>query len=289
MIYLILCIFSSTLILIVFKMLDRLKVGTLNAIIVNYFTAALLGILTGGGPTLNTAGTEWFKISLITGFLFVSMFMVIGYSARVAGITLTSLTTKLSVVIPVLFSIVAFGEAVTPLKVSGMVLALIAIVMIVWRGQSDDRPAGSARLNLWLPLVLFLGAGFIDSLIKYSQEVYVTDNEAIAFATTTFLAAGTTSIGYRFILKRDQMENRWHRVATGGIALGIVNFGSLYFLIMALEKGSIASSVVFGITNIGVVMLSVIAGMLFFREKTTLLNKAGILLAIIAIFILFHS
>ena len=289
MIYLLLCIISSTLILIVFKLLNRLNVSTVNAIVVNYFTASILGLAVGGPAGFNPIGQEWFTMSLITGFLFVFMFFVIGYSARVAGITMTSLTTKLSVVVPVLFSIIRFGEEVTAMKVSGMVLALIAIVMIVYRPRSGNEATVSLRELIWLPVILFFGAGFIDSLIKYSQEMYVPEEETIAFATTTFMVAAVTSVGFRLTGRFDKEENRWFKVAAGGIALGMVNFGSLYFLVMALESGRMASSVVFGINNIGVVLLSVISGMVLFREKTSSLNKAGILVAIISILILFYA
>ena len=289
MIYLILCILSSTMILIVFKMMNRLRINTLDAIVINYFSASALGILTGRSAGLAPFGYGWFIMSLILGFLFVFMFNVIGYSARVAGVTVTSLTTKLSVVVPVLFSILMFGESVSLLKVSGMILALIAIVMIVYRPRQPGESIAEIKRLIWLPFILFFGAGIIDSLIKYAQEVYVPQNETIAFSTATFMVAAITSVGFRIASRPAGEENRWYKLLAGGVALGIVNFGSLYFLVMAFESRRFDSSIVFGINNIGIVMLSVLAGMVIFREKTTLLNKAGILLAIISILILFYS
>jgi drug/metabolite transporter (DMT)-like permease len=289
MIYLILCILSSTSIFIVFKLLNKLRVSTVNAIVINYFTAGVLGLIVIGGGDYDPVGAAWFRMALINGFLFVFMFFVIGYSSRVAGITITSLTTKLSVVIPVLFSILRFGEEITIYKVAGMILALAAIVMIVYKPANTGVAKGSIREAIWLPVILFLGAGFIDSLIKYSQEVYVTQDDTLAFATTTFLVAAITSVGFRLTVRFEKEENRWYRLLAGGVALGVVNFGSLYFLVMALGSPHIASSVVFGINNIGIVLLSVIAGMVLFGERLSALNKAGIIVAIISIVILFYS
>jgi drug/metabolite transporter (DMT)-like permease len=287
--YLLLCILSSTLILIVFRLLDKLRVSTLNAIIVNYFTASTLGYLTGRNEGVSPFAGDWFYTALITGFLFVFMFFAIGYSARVAGITITSLMTKLSVVIPVAYSIVFFGEEITMLKIAGMILALASITMIVHKPRKDTGNSKETGILIWLPVILFLGAGFIDSLIKYSQEVLVPEKHTLAFSTTTFMAAAVTSVLFRLTGKFGKNEDRWYRVAAGGIALGVVNFGSLYFLIMALESPRMDSSLVFGINNLGVVLLSVLSGMLFFGEKTTLLNRIGILTANISILILFLS
>lgn len=289
MLYLILCIISTTSIMIVFKMLERLKVSIIDAIVINYFTASLLGFIVVGRSVVNPFEADWFRISLIMGFVFVFMFNVIGYSTKIAGITVTSLTTKLSVVIPVIFSIIVFNEEVTVYKIAGMILALSAIVMIVYKPIDASGTKVGSREVIWVPVILFFGAGMIDSFIKYSQEVYVPDDETLVFSATTFMVAAFTSVGFRVVGKFEKHENKWHRLLPAGIALGIVNFGSLFFLVMALGSEKIASSVVFGINNIGIVLLSVIAGMILFGEKLSLINKAGIFIAIIAIIILFYG
>jgi drug/metabolite transporter (DMT)-like permease len=289
MIYLLLCILSTTSIMIVFKLLGWLRVSTINAIVINYFTAAILGYIAVGPADFNPVGTEWFHMALIMGFIFVFMFYVIGYSARIAGITVTSLTTKLSVVIPVVFSIIVFNEELTIYRAGGMILALIAIFMIVIKPTEPGNGERNLLKILWLPAVLFFGAGFIDSLIKYTQEVYITGNDTLSFATVTFMSAAITSILFRFAGKFEKQEDKWYRLFAGGIALGVVNFGSLYFLVMALASDHIASSVVFGINNIGIVLVSVITGTFLFKERLSKLNFAGIVIAIVAILILFYA
>ncbi len=86
---------------------------------------------------------------------------------------------------------------------------------------------------------------------------------------------------------------RWNAVFWGA-CLGLVNFGSIYFLVKALDhhdpvKGIIDSSVIFGINNIGIVSLSVLLGILLFREKLSKVNAAGMALCITAIIILAYS
>ena len=77
-----------------------------------------------------------------------------------------------------------------------------------------------------------------------------------------------------------------------GIVLGLANFGSMYFLILALNHVDIKTglqamgSIVFGINNIGIVALSVVSGFFFFRERPSAINWIGIGLSFIAIAIL---
>ncbi|NLI87628.1 MAG: hypothetical protein GX439_05200, partial [Bacteroidales bacterium] len=80
-----------------------------------------------------------------------------------------------------------------------------------------------------------------------------------------------------------------------GVVLGLANFGSMYFMIAALNHINPATgkpaqgSVVFGINNIGVVVLGVLLGYTFFKERPTRLNWSGIALSVVAIFILMNS
>ena len=69
----------------------------------------------------------------------------------------------------------------------------------------------------------------------------------------------------------------------GGIALGIPNFFSIYFLVMALRSEGFESSSIFTINNVAIVLVSTVLGIALFREKLILKNWIGIALAIISI------
>ena len=81
------------------------------------------------------------------------------------------------------------------------------------------------------------------------------------------------------------------KVLIWGSCLGLVNFGSIYFLVRALNfrdplGNGLDSSVVFGINNIGIVCLSVLLGRLAFSERLSLMNKTGIFICLLATVIL---
>jgi uncharacterized membrane protein len=69
----------------------------------------------------------------------------------------------------------------------------------------------------------------------------------------------------------------------GGIILGIVNYGSIYFLIKTLDAANLQSSVIFPINNMGVVILTTFLSLLIFRESFSVKNKIGVAISIIAI------
>ncbi|RXG23965.1 EamA-like transporter family protein [Leeuwenhoekiella polynyae] len=72
----------------------------------------------------------------------------------------------------------------------------------------------------------------------------------------------------------------------GGIALGVPNYFSIYFLVRALRHPSLESSTVFTLNNLGIVMVATLIGILFFKEKLSAKNWIGIGFAILSIILI---
>jgi len=283
MIYLLLCIFSTAGIMVIFKIAGNLKLDTFSIIIINYFTAALLGFSLGGLPARSDFSAGWVPMAVIIGILFIVMFFVIALSTQKAGIAVTSVASKMSVVIPITFSIIYFNEAVDALKFTGIMLALVSVFMTTY---NRDKTKKRGIEVIILPLTLFVGAGLIDSLIKFTQQVFIVEQSTIMFTSVLFSISAITGVIFSFFRKGLFRSGNFLRIMAAGIMLGIVNFGSLYGLIMALDSNILASSIIFGINNMGIVVLSVLIALLFFREKLSALNKAGIALSILTIIFL---
>ena len=69
----------------------------------------------------------------------------------------------------------------------------------------------------------------------------------------------------------------------GGLILGVVNYGSIYFLLKALQFEGLESSSIFTVNNVAIVMLSTIVGLVLFKEHISKKNWIGIAIAIISI------
>jgi drug/metabolite transporter (DMT)-like permease len=283
MIYLLLCILSTAGIMVVFKIAGNMKLDTFRIIVINYFTAAILGFSFAGIPSESVLTAGWMKMAVIIGILFIVMFFVIALSTQKAGIAVTSVASKMSVVIPISFSLFYFREEVSILKLTGIILALAAVFMTTY---SRERERKRGLQVIILPIVLFLGAGLIDSLIKYTQELFIVDSGSLMFSSVLFTVSAITGVIFSFFRKPQGKTRKYLKIIIAGIILGVVNFGSLYGLIMALESNIFDSSVIFGINNMGIVVLSVSIALIFFGEKLSMLNKAGIALSILTIIFL---
>ena len=155
MVYLIFSIISSSLIYIIFKFATQKDVKIFPVIVTNYIIAAITGLLFSK-QSLNIQNafmSEWFYASALLGVLFIVMFYIIGLSTVKAGITITSISSKMSVVIPILFSILFYNESITALKIGGIFLAVLSIFLISAKGESTHLKPG----KLLFPILLFVG------------------------------------------------------------------------------------------------------------------------------------
>lgn len=276
--YLLLSILSSTLIFIVFKLLTKYKVSTLHTITVNYFVAFTIGISSYNQTVTvqNTLYSDWFPGAIFLGFLFISIFFVMATTAQKNGVSVASVVSKMSVVIPIIFGIYVYNESTEFQKIIGICCALIAVYLASVKSNSQI----NFKKNLLLPVLLFIGSGTIDTTIKYIETTYVPENGIPVFSASIFGIAAILGV-ITTLIKKDFEFNLKSLVS--GLILGIVNYGSIYFLLKALDNELFESSTLFTVNHVGVMMCSTLIGLLAFKEKLSVKNWLGLGLAVVAI------
>jgi drug/metabolite transporter (DMT)-like permease len=281
MIYLLLSILSSAALMVVFKLYDRFKVNTSDAIVINYLVAASLSfILDPTGLAKNGASSQpWFYHAMVMGILFISLFNVIGISTQKIGVSVTSVANKMSLIMPVLFAIFFLNDSVNAVKIVGIIIALLAVYFTT---RSDKRSDIDKRYALF-PLIVFIGSGFIDTFFKYNEEYTLGENGLEPFLAWIFLTASIIGVVILIINYIRHKKLPALNAYIGGLFLGIPNYFSVFFLVKSLSIPSIESSVVFPVNNMSIVAVSALAGIFFFREKVSRINIIGIVLCMLAI------
>ncbi|QTE24563.1 EamA family transporter [Polaribacter cellanae] len=280
MMYLVLSILFSTGLFVIFKYFGIYKVDVLKAIFVNYIVAFSMGFLLAERkiPIAEIYLEPWFSGALILGALFIAIFFVMAMTAQKNGVSVTSIAGKMSVVVPVFFGIILYNESVTFLKIVGIIIALVAVYLSSVKEEKSNKKG-----TLLFPILLFLGSGTIDTLIKYVQTNHVSQQDISIFSGSLFgIAAffGFLILVFKAIKKR---ESFGVKNIIAGIILGVPNYYSIIFLIKALQDKNFESSVLFTVNNVGIVILSTLIGLLLFKEKFSLKNKIGVALAVLGI------
>ena len=281
MIYLILSILASTLLFVTFKIFEKFEITNINAIVVNYFTAAIFGLsLSSNIEEAFNNYDNWILFTLGLGAMFIIIFNIISKCINETNLSITTIFTKTSIVIPIVASSIFFNDSLNTIKITAILIALFSIFLMVQKPK--DSTLKINRFNLILLTLVFIGSGFIDFSLKYFEQKFYNTLDLSIFSSFIFLFAGVFGLIY-LIIKKQSLKLK---DVLGGIVLGILNYYSLYFIIKTLNFYTTNSSKVFAINNVSVVLLTTIIGFTFYKERLNIKSILGIILAVASILVL---
>ncbi|MGJ8684122.1 MAG: EamA family transporter [Nonlabens sp.] len=280
MIWLVLSIATSSLLYVIFKYFQVYKVNTLHAIIVNYVVAFTTGFIAYGSvPSVEKIiAADWLFYAIFLGSLFISIFNIMALTSQRNGLSVAAVAGKMSLVIPVIAGFWLYEESVGWMKIVGILLALVSVYLT--SVKSRDGLKFDKKL-LFLPILLFIGSGVIDTTLKYAEKTQIPSGEEPLFSAMCFATAFIIGI---LVLIYEATQKRFLnlRSIVAGIILGVPNYFSIYFIIKALKNG-MESSVVYPLNHVGTVLFTSLLGVLIFKEKLIPKNYIGIVVAILAI------
>ena len=228
---------------------------------------------------LSLTDTPWLLI-LALGVLLPSVFLFLAKALQSAGILKTEIAQRLSVVLSLTAAYFIFQEQFNSLKIVGIALGIAAVLCILYshRGGASSAQAGM----LYLALV-WVGYALIDVLLKYTTGL------GLQFALVLnlmFICALILSLGYILIQHKSWGSGK---NIVAGLILGMLNFANIAFYVKAHMALKDSPAVVFAGMNILVVILGVISGLLFFKEKLKPSTAIGLGLGIISVMCLAYA
>ncbi|MFW5688939.1 MAG: EamA family transporter [Spirochaetota bacterium] len=295
MIFLLLSVLSSAAVALVLKLASQRSVARFPLFTVNYATALVLGLLLSHAGALAEEPPAAIGIALASGALYVLGFLVFRRAIAETSAGIAASVSRLSVAGPIVLSVLVFGESMGVPQAGGIVLAIVALPLSgrIWppwsRGLPVAPPAGepsSARDEhdrhlasgvLWAA-ALFVIFAVNDGVLKVRTELLPGSDAGLFFAIL-FGSAGVIS----FVIAIVRRERPTREVLLG-IPLGAANYGTAYFLSLALER--MPGYEAFTLNSVGVILVVVVAGRVFFAERLARHNYVFLAASVAAIVLL---
>lgn len=289
--YIIFCILANVGIFLCFRGFSYFKMNTFQAIVINYLVCVITGVFFIGDVEFLghvQVNEPWVIVAMILGAVFIVAFYIMAITTQRMGITVASIASKMSLVIPVVVSmwvLMIKSKEYAAINYIGIALAVIAILLasVKKRGGMSKMPSGVGLFIL--PLTVFILGGAIDTTINYTNHKFLPEGESAVFVILIFGSAfllGAVWLGIR----KSQIESK---NIVGGAVLGIINYFSLYFLVKALTAFNNDGAVVYPVLNVGIILVSSLLSVIIFREKLLAVNKFGLLLAVLAVIFIFYQ
>jgi drug/metabolite transporter (DMT)-like permease len=307
MIFLACAVVCSVTIGVIFKHAGQLRLDRTALLTVNYAAAVgVAGVLLGiGGRSVEeglTLSPALLALGIGTGVVLIVGFFALAWATEVAGMSLAIGVMRVSVVVPFLASWLVWEEVPTGAQGVGMVLAAGAFFLLAHRrsspepvpaaagpssGSAPTAPAAASSVD-WraagvLALTFCLG-GAVDVSMKTFEEGFGVGNSRVLFLMLAFGVAFLVGAGA--VLRRGVQRGVWPTSQTigWGVVLGVVNYGSLEFLLRAIE--ALPGPFVFPVNNIAIMTLAALLGVTVWGERLSRPNKIGLGLAGLALLLL---
>lgn len=266
-----LSVFSSLVIAHFLKVSEKSETRVLNILTVNYLTAAGVGfsISEYESPLFGEASFPVILLSLFLGVIFIINMLVYSSSIDKIGMGISIASMRISLVIPIGASLFIYGETISITGYFGMLLVLVSLYLLI-PGTKLKKPLGIS--NALFPVLIFLFSGFIDVMLKVYEREYNHIISEYAFLGFIFLSASISGI---IVLVSKKELNFKPKEILYGIIIGVANLYSSFFLLLALKEMS--GSLVFSLTNISIVLIGTLIGLLVWKDKLTVNQKLGLI------------
>jgi multidrug transporter EmrE-like cation transporter len=273
----------SILIAHILKRNERRKVRTLHVLTLNYAyaLAVLPFLLPDGAVMLPSVNSIFILAAGVNGILFILNFFAYSKSVEANGVGLSVAAMRMSLVIPVFYAIVRYGEPLHAGVVVGLAMVVVALALMILR---PGIPILQSIQDGRLLVGMFGMSGICDVFIKMYERNPSPEVHDAHFVFTIYLISLLTGLAILAVRKelgftRDELRM--------GFLIGIPNLLTFVFMLKALAL--LPATIAFSLSHLSVVLGGTILGQTVWKDPLLPSQWFGILLALAAILILIQT
>ncbi len=263
----------------------------------NYITAALFHVvltIVGHPPELHW---QTLVIGGVGGITFSWAYFLLFDAMRRRGVSITAAILGLSVLVPVGFSFIAWGETTTPMQTAGIAIAIVSLPLLSFGpskgdGKQNGGDKASGRSILVLAGLFIVNGASLVAARAFRQTGI--QHEDAPFLLIIFTSATITTLVVWAAQERARKANPGGGAARAtapspggiplllasalpGVAVGLCNALANRFIVLSLH--SLPGIIVYPFYSAAGLLIMVVFSRIVWKEKISKLEMAGIILA----------
>ena len=246
------------------KNLSEIRFGTRNFFLFQgaLFFCGAVGLVLFGGIFFDAVAVAYQTFVYATAYAILLIFAQWFYTAALAkgNTAICSTIYSLGFILPTLSGAIIWSEAFSFLDMLGVLCAVSAVIVSGGKPQLK-----TGKSYYFAPLVIaMLASGGLGIVQKIQQESAYAEQKSIFLLIAFTLAAVISLIFSLFAKKQGDPPFRRGKLAVAsciGVCFGCCN------LLNTTLAGLLDSAIFFPTLNIGVILLSMICGVIFFKER----------------------
>ncbi len=261
---------------------------------VNYLTAALFHLILAIASGLRMPHGASLAIGIGGGLLYATTFFLVHGLMKQRGVSVTAAVTRLSILVPVGVSVLAWGETASAIQAAGIALAVVSLPLLSIgpRDNGAKRGRGSLRQmrgrSVALLAGLFVTNGLCLLTLRAFRQTGIQGEDSL-FLLVLFAAAALTACVV-WLLQERGPGSRASRAADPrpavpllasvlpGIAIGLCNAMANRLIVAALHR--LPGIVVYPFYSAVGLLITVVFSRTVWKEKIGALETVGMAFAL---------
>ncbi len=269
------------------KEYNKKRGGPLMYAAINVFFAILVFLLSFFVTTDGRFHLSWetLRYSLLFAVSYGGATIGTIFAIRYGSLSLTSLLTSFSLLIPTFYGIWALKEETGALLYGGLVLLLVSLLLVnLEKKENKTERASSPNSLKWVVCVAlsFVGNGVCATTQKvqqiHQQGMYKNEFMIVALSIVCLV-----TLILSLIVEKNPLKSIKDGIVSGGIR-GLAN-GAANLLVLTLAL-SMSASVMFPVISGGGIALTSVIALTVYREKLSAKQILGLILGIASVVLL---
>lgn len=247
------------------------------------FGAGSVALLFAPGVFASVPTAQTLLLALLYAIALIGAQWCYTASLKSGNTGLCATVYSLGFIIPTLSGCIAFGEELKGTGIIGVILVIPAIIIsgIKPKGQSKDKKGN----GYFIPLILAMISSGALGVLQKVQQKSPTPEQKGSFVLIAFVIAAAASFISLLFSKDGKEERLFEKKSTALGALVGVCFALCNILNTTLS-GLLPSAVFFPTVNLGNIFLSLILGVIIYKDKIKKRDLAVFLLGTLSIVLL---
>ena len=194
MLDLVFTIISSTAIAIILKINSNKKGSSLVLLSGNYLSASVIGLILFFADQNSSSSAELVPLGILLAILFVGSIFAFSKSVSLSGAAISTVSSRLSVLVPIILSMLIYKEYPNVFQIIGLLLTIITIILFYLSLNNNTNKTESKNKFIYLVAIL-IGIGVADFFMKIFRENWTaTDKPLFLFWIFFFSFLITSSL-----------------------------------------------------------------------------------------------
>jgi|GEM_PF-1202600 len=197
-----------------------------------------------------------------------------------ADISVCSVVYSMGFIFPTFSGKLFYNETITIGQCVGL---LFALAVVIFSNINFKEKGKKTKLSTTVKMLAAMVSSGMLGVLQKVQQMSEWKSERITFLLIAFSFAAVISCSAFLFSKKEERKNgkaNWFYGSAIGVCFVLANLLNTYL------SGKLESAVFFPIQNIGVVLLTIISGIVFFREKVTVKTSVLFLLSCVSILLI---